>query len=225
MRINGSNDMRKIIIMTLAITPSGALSPGPLSISAIVFGAFLGSVAGLVIGFGHMLFELPYVYMLHRFTSMIRDYIDRVRYYLNIGVIIFLAYFSYLLINDSMKIMMGFGTGASYISGSFSLIDALITGVLLTGLNAYFLLWWVTVGYPLIELSSRNGVSGFVALYSSHVWMDYAWLTLLSYGGSFIETTGRIPYSILLIVLAGILLYFASRTLIDIIRGLAKIIR
>ena len=222
MRIEYSSDLRRIVLLTLAITPSGALSPGPLSVSAIALGAFLGPAAGLSIGFGHMLFELPYVFLLHRFTLVARRFLERVKHYLNIAVFVFLAYFSYLLVTDALRIMLGSGSEISFVSRGFSILDALLTGIFLTGFNAYFLIWWITVGYPLIEASSKNGFLGFVVMYSSHVWMDYLWLTLLASGGSFIETTGRVPYSILLMILAGILLYFGIKILIDAIHGLVK---
>ncbi|MGC9148215.1 MAG: LysE family transporter [Sulfolobales archaeon] len=222
MEIRYSGDLRRIVFLTLAISPSGALSPGPLSISAIALGALLGPLAGLSIGFGHMLFELPYVFILHRFTLVARSFLERIKYYLNIGVFIFLVYFSYLLIIDALKILSGMGSGVSFVSRGFSLLDALLTGLLLTGFNAYFLIWWITVGYPLIETSSKNGSMGFAVMYSSHVWMDYVWLTLLASGGRFIETTGKVPYSILLMSLAGVLLYFAIKIFIDAISGLVE---
>jgi len=146
-------NVRKLVSLTLAITLSGALSPGPLSASAIVTGASIGLFGGLLIALGHMIVELPYVTMLYKLINQFRKFLTKmkIKLILNVIVTFFLAYFSYLLIKDSINIFQ---------SGAFSFTELNLTvlnpleavgiGVILTGFNAYFLTWWLTVGYPLI---------------------------------------------------------------------------
>jgi threonine/homoserine/homoserine lactone efflux protein len=52
-----------------------------------------------------------------------------------------------------------------------------------SALNPFFLAWWLTVGLKLISdsISSFGVLSGTLSLFSFHIWMDYAWLTLVSY--------------------------------------------
>ena len=201
---------RDLVITTLLITPSGALSPGPLSASAVAVGASMGIVGGFLVALGHMSFELPYVILLYKFSSGVKEILARYRVFLNIVVIIFLLLFSYLLIRDALSILSNQGSGMAQAIVA-SPLTAFATGFVLTGFNAYFLLWWLTIGYVLVEKTTRLGARGFAAMYTSHVWMDYAWLMLLAAGGEATRILGREPYATLLIALAIILIYFASR--------------
>jgi len=212
---------RMVVLLTLAITPSGALSPGPLSASAVALGALMGPLGGFLAALGHMVVELPYVLLLYRFTFTLRSFITKFKVALNTVVVVFLLYFSYMLLRDSISIVMGLEGSQSpgFIVGG-GLLEAMVTGALLTGFNAYFLLWWLTVGYPLIEESSKLGFRGFTVMYASHVWMDYAWLTLLAGGGVTVKLLGSTPYAILLGVLATILVIFAVKIARDTFRDL-----
>lgn len=202
--------LRKLVLTTLMITPSGALSPGPLSASAAAVGALLGPWGGFLVALGHMAVELPYVAALHRFAGLLKGVLDRLKIPMNIVIIAFLGFFSYLLLKDSIAILRGESSspGGLSISGP---LEAFTVGAALTGFNVYFLAWWLTVGYPIIEESSKLGLKGFAAMYISHVWMDYAWLILLAVGGGATRVLGVLPYAILLAALAAILAVFALK--------------
>jgi threonine/homoserine/homoserine lactone efflux protein len=218
-------NVRKLVSLTLAITLSGALSPGPLSASAIVTGASMGLFGGLLIALGHMIVELPYVTMLYKLVNQFKKFLMKmkVKFILNVIVTFFLAYFSYLLIKDSINIFQ---------SGAFSFaelnltvlnpLEAIGIGIILTGFNAYFLTWWLTVGYPLIEESVKYGVRGLSVMYVSHVWMDYAWLALLASGGNAIKLLGSMPYALLLLIIALMLAVFATKIGLDTIKMVFK---
>jgi len=172
----GSSGFKALVLKTLAITPSGALSPGPLSASAVIAGASLGVAGGLAIALGHMAFELPYVALLWVAASRVEPVLRRLEKPLNTFVALFILWFAFLTIQAALS------GGASTAGGMAvsSLLQAFIIGVVLTGFNVYFLLWWLTVGYPLIRDSSALGAKGLAVMYASHVWMDYAWLALLA---------------------------------------------
>ncbi len=207
---------RMIILLTLAITPSGALSPGPLSTSAVALGALMGPLGGFLAALGHMIIELPYVLLLYRFTLVLKGFIGRFKVLFNTIVVLFLLYFSYMLLKDSLSLITSSRDSQSLdVTVGGGLPGAILVGVILTGFNAYFLLWWLTVGYPLIEESSKLGFRGLAVMYISHVWIDYAWLTLLAGGGGAVSILGHTPYAILLGVLALILVILATRITID----------
>lgn len=203
-------DVKSLIVKTLMITPSGALSPGPLSAAAVALGAKLGAAAGLAIALGHMLFEAPYIALLTKGYTGVARLLDRYGKLLNIVVVAFIAWFSYLLVKDGIYVLLSHQVAESALSASSGLLDAIIAGIVLTGANAYFLLWWVTVGFPLIRDAAALGPTGFAAMYTAHVWMDYAWLTLLATGGGAARLIGPEAYGILLIALAALLLLFAA---------------
>jgi len=90
------------------------------------------------------------------------------------------------------------------------LAGAVLVGVMYTGLNPLFLTWWVTAGFPLVEGASRTP-GGIVVMYSSHAWMDYAWLTLLALGGGAAGIMGSRAYAAVLAALPVVLGYFAFK--------------
>ncbi|MEM2347741.1 MAG: LysE family transporter, partial [Sulfolobales archaeon] len=98
------------------------------------------------------------------------------------------------------------------IAGKFSKMrHPILVGLILTGFNPFFLIWWATVGMPLIEGVLRyNVLQSLPTMYLSHVWLDFIWLTLLAYtsskGARYLSTMG---YKLLLIVLAIMLILFA----------------
>ena len=51
--------MLDLALKIMAITPSGAFSPGPLTASAVALGSSKGWRAGMRVALGHTLFELP----------------------------------------------------------------------------------------------------------------------------------------------------------------------
>jgi len=87
---------------------------------------------------------------------------------------------------------------------------ALILGVVLTALNPYFILWWLTVGLGLVVQAVELGaLLGVIIMYFAHVWMDYAWLT----GTAYLSARGTMllggrGYKLLLLGLAAFLIYF-----------------
>ena len=202
-----------LVLRSIAVTPSGALSPGPLSAGAVAIGGFTGVVGGLAIALGHTLAELPYVLLLVKSVGSARRFIERWGLPLNIVVGGFLVFFAVGLVDAAWSAWHGsLGFVAPRIA---SLYGAVGYGVVLTIFNPYFLAWWVTVGYPLVRDSSRAGYRGVAVMYLSHVWMDYAWLGLLSWSGGVSRLLGYKAYGALLAVIAGVLAYFAARILIE----------
>lgn len=89
---------------------------------------------------------------------------------------------------------------------------SLMLGVGLTGLNPFFIVWWLTVGLGLVAQAVELGaLLGVFIMYVSHVWMDYAWLT----GTAFLSARGKTllkarGYRLLLVGLALLLIYFGA---------------
>ncbi|MEN2999743.1 MAG: LysE family transporter [Acidilobaceae archaeon] len=209
----------RLLLLVLAITPSGALSPGPLSASAVAVGAAMGALGGFMVAVGHMVVELPYILLIHKFMENFKELLERARKVLNVLIFLLLLYFSYLLITDSVAILRGGGVGSSGVSAS-SYLEALFVGVLFTGLNVHFLAWWLTIGYPLLESATRLGARGVGVMYVSHVSIDYLWLTLLAAGGGASKLIGDFAYALLLLALALMLLFFAFNVGREIVRSI-----
>lgn len=195
----------QLIGLTVALSASGALSPGPLSAAAVVNGARQSWRAGVKMAAGHMTFELPFVVAIGLAAYELRWALSLsiVRYALGGVLGAFIVYFSAATAIDGLRMLRG---GDPEVKVSLA-STPYVTGLALTALNPFFLLWWLTVGLVLVEAASTMGlVVGYSIMYPSHVWMDYAWLTLLSglgYQGR--RLSGR-KYGLLLLALSTVML-------------------
>ena len=94
-----------------------------------------------------------------------------------------------------------------------------LLGMAFTGLNPYFLIWWLTVGAQLILIALEfAGLFGVVFMYISHVWMDYVWLVAIAWfaqKGVSLLTVGL--YRIIMILFGVILLYFGVNFIYSVI--------
>jgi len=203
-------DLSGLIITTVLVSISGALSPGPLTASAVTIGTKRHAKGGFLIAFGHMLFEFPYVLIIASFSSSIGFFLKNVNvsYALTLAILSFIIFFSYLIIKEGINVIK---SGVNQIRKSKRYaFNPILVGILLTGLNPYFLLWWLSVGLPLIQLSINMGLPLLLLMYGSHVWMDYLWLTLMGFAGeSGVKILRSKGYGVLLIILGLALALFA----------------
>jgi threonine/homoserine/homoserine lactone efflux protein len=83
-------------------------------------------------------------------------------------------------------------------------------GLGLTGLNPFFVVWWLTAGSQLIMLSLEfASFAGVALMYVCHVWMDYAWLTGTAYFAKVgLNFMGQKWYRILTATFGAVLIYF-----------------
>ncbi|GAB6947889.1 LysE family transporter [Vulcanisaeta sp. JCM 16161] len=190
------------IIKVIVISASGALAPGPLTASAASLGARAGWRAGFNEAVGHMTVELPLVvaiaYGLH---YVFQIPIVNTSFGLIGGA--FLLFFAYLTFKDALR--GGFAINDAPRYGS-----AIATGAALSLFNPYFIAWWIGVGTPLIMTAFQSMyLVGLAILYVSHVWLDYAWLTLVASLGSLSRVRTSI-YRALLLALALAITYFGA---------------
>ncbi|AEH44476.1 Lysine exporter protein (LYSE/YGGA) [Thermodesulfatator indicus DSM 15286] len=208
-------DYKKLLLLTFTITPSGAISPGPLSAFAVAMGASIGIIGGFLIATGHLVVELLYLLLLYKFYQNLDKFLRRFKFLFNLIITTFLAYFAYLLVKDGLHIFhYGLNIQTAGV-GSANYLKAFSTGIILTGLNVYFLLWWLSVGKILLEESAKIGWKGFLAMFSAHISIDYIWLMLLAGGGIVFKLIGYKAYASLLLFLGTTLVYFAIKIALD----------
>lgn len=160
-----------LLIEIQVFTASGALAPGPLSMATLGSGLRHGWRAGVLASTGHLVAELP-IFFLVAYGMITVESIAGLRNVLLIVASIFLFYFGYLHIK----------IGDVEFEALEETKHPFIIGFVFSLFNPYFILWWVTIGSIFIYDSIR--LLGFIwlpAIYLSHVWMDYAWLTLLAF--------------------------------------------
>lgn len=184
-------DLASLIGTVVVLTVSGALAPGPLFFATVSHGAKSGARAGFGFALGHMLVELPLVFALAFGLSTLATNALVKNIVALIGSIA-LFIFGVLQIREAL----------TYKSRSLnsSLKNATIKnpvflGTVFTGLNPFFIFWWLTIGVNLVmEALPHAFLIGVSIMYAAHVWMDYAWLTGIAYltkiGAEFVGTRG-----------------------------------
>lgn len=56
-----------------------------------------------------------------------------------------------------------------------------LSGVLGSVANPYFLIWWATIGIAYLLWSLKLGIAGIASFYSGHILADLGWYTLVSF--------------------------------------------
>ena len=115
-----------------------------------------------------------------------------------------------LLVFGLLQIRRGFRVHAAPVDATADATPRLLVkGLAYTGLNPYFIVWWLTVGARLILLSFDvfASAAGVVFMYVCHVWVDYVWLTVLAHLAKGIDIVGLRGYRIATTLFGGLLVY------------------
>jgi threonine/homoserine/homoserine lactone efflux protein len=200
--------LSKLVAETLIITPSGAMSPGILSATAVIVGMHIGVYGGFLVALGHMLFEIPYIAVIMLWTSKFSSVLKRLERPLALLTLLVATYFALGLVSEGLSILIN----GELKMGSVDIrvdnwLQAVFYGMLFTGANPHFLAWWLTIALPLVQGASQYGLKGFAVMYASHVWMDYVWLIFLAFIGAGLALMARL-YGFLLLVMSALLLVF-----------------
>jgi len=201
-------DLPDFILTVIVVTASGALAPGPLFFGLLTQGSKEGARAGFSCAVGHTLVELPLVLALS-FGLLAAASQPAIKSVIGLVGGIGLICFGALQIYDTLKNQAEFGD----VPKSRNLpASSLILGLALTGLNPYFILWWLTIGSVLIvQALAFAAITGVMIMYVAHVWMDYAYLTAIAHlGKRGRNVIGSRYYKLVLIVFGVILIYYGS---------------
>ena len=204
-------DLLNFAVTVIIITASGALAPGPLFFVTISHGMKTGTKSGIIFSIAHTIVEFSLVILLALgLLSISNEPIVR--------IIVGIAGGSVLIIFGAFQIKNSiFINTKSEDSGNKGTKRLLLLGLALTGLNPYFIVWWLTIGANLIFVSLElAGLSGVLFMYICHVWVDYVWLTLLA---KLAKSGNRILnhkwYRLLMIIFGIVLIYFGFTFLVD----------
>ena len=204
------------VATVVVVTASGALAPGPLSFGILLHGSKEGARSGFSCAIGHTLVEFPLVLAL-AFGLLAAANQPAIKSVIGLVGGIGLIGFGALQIYETIKNKVDSGD----ITKPRSLpASSLVLGLALTGLNPYFILWWLTIGSVLIvQALAFAAIVGVLIMYVCHVWMDYAFLTTLAHfankGKSIVDSR---YYKLLLITFGIILVYYGTSFVADAIR-------
>ena len=204
------SNILEFALIVIIISASGVMSPGPLFAANITHGLKNGTKAGIKIAIGHSLVEFPLVILLG-IGILSMEVFPEFRTIISILGAITLFVFAFLqiktILNKNKRISTKLKQGP------------IITGILLSGLNPFFIIWWLTIGLKLIsDAMAIWAFAGILIVFVLHIWMDFVWLGstafLISKSKKIISNTN---YKILILALSAILIYFGITFLIDVI--------
>jgi threonine/homoserine/homoserine lactone efflux protein len=205
------------VATVVVVTASGALAPGPLSFGILMQGSKEGARSGFSCAIGHTLVEFPLVLALALglLAAASQPAIKSV-----IGVVGGLGLIGFGIMQIYRTIRNRADSGDTTRTRKLP-TGSLVLGFALTGLNPYFILWWLTMGSVLIvQALAFAAIIGVLIMYVSHVWMDYAFLTSLAYFAKKGKNiAGSKYYKAALIAFGLILVYYGLSFAIDAIRA------
>lgn len=207
-------ELIQFILTVVFVTASGALAPGPLFFATISHGSQSGAKTGLVFSLSHTVveFSLIMLFTVGLLTIANEPFVKQI-----IGIIggIVLIIFGGFQLRNAMKQNIEEHSPKQPKTSRLFLI-----GMLLTGFNPYFIIWWLTIGAQLILLSLEfASFLGVIFMYLCHVWMDYVWLIGISYfakkGRNILGMRWYLP---LLSIFGIILIYFGIQFIVDAVK-------
>jgi len=197
-------------LLVIVISASGVMSPGPLFAATVSYGLRGGTRAGVKIAIGHTIVELPLVILLGIGVFSLETF-PEFRTIISIFGAITLFVFAAIQIRTIFA--------KKEIVTSIPKQGPLITGIALTALNPFFIIWWLAIGFKLISDAMLIwSFAGILIVFVLHIWMDFAWLGIVSFLASkSSKIISNKNYKILMTGLSIMLIYFGIIFLIDIL--------
>jgi len=199
----------------VGISLSGVMAPGPMTAAAIAMGA-RNRFAGALMAVGHGIIEFPLMILI------------------TLGI-------DKILKSATTKIVIGFAGGVFLVIMAIRMLRSLrgaeqqevkvtksgpvVAGIVLSGGNPLFLVWWASVGLNLAITATSLGIWAFVLFAIVHWLCDLIWFSVLSWAsfkGSGLLSPRRqrtllLICSLALLVFGVFFIYTAGSTLINLI--------
>lgn len=193
------------LLSAAGISLTGVMLPGPMTAATIAKG-YSSRHAGIWIAAGHAVIEIPLIAIMaaiyFRSGSLASSpQVETVIYLVGGMMLLYLGFRMF----RANRVAPGAAGGLP--ASSF------VTGMVITGTNPSFYLWWVTAGAILIAGAARFGLIGVILLAVVHLPSDFVWSEFLSVGTFesrrwWTQRVQRIVFSVCALVLAGFGIWF-----------------
>jgi len=161
--------MLPILLSVVVISFSGVMMPGPM-FAVTLAKSFKSPWTGAQMSLGHAVIEVPLILLI---------YFGFARFFENSVVQLVLS-----IIGGGMIIWLGvsmFRARAEVAqSGKDLPYSAFTAGIITSGFNPFFLLWWATIGSMLIMRFLHFGITGLTVFIVVHWLCDLVWLSFVS---------------------------------------------
>ncbi len=161
--------MLPVLLSVVVISFTGVMMPGPM-FAVTLTKSFRSPWAGAKIALGHAVIEVPLILLI---------YFGFARFFENSVVQLVLS-----ILGGGMVIWLGismFRARTEVVTGGKDLpYGAFTAGILTSGFNPFFLLWWATIGSLLVMRFLEFGIAGLSVFIVVHWLCDLAWLSFVS---------------------------------------------
>jgi threonine/homoserine/homoserine lactone efflux protein len=211
-------ELVEIFFGAMVVGFSGALTPGPMLTLVISSAAEKGFWTSFFIVAGHALLELVVVAAF--FLGLIR-YLENPLIARIIGIVggVFLLYLGADILvsvaRNKFKIDFRSMINKRTINTRSTGIIVL-KGILVSLMNPYWYIWWISIGAAFIIKSVKFDMGGVTAFYTGHISADFIWYLFIG----FLISTGRRflnqkVYNGILIACSIFLFYLGIRFIVD----------
>jgi threonine/homoserine/homoserine lactone efflux protein len=161
-----------IVFMSQAvlISLSGVMAPGPVTAATLAAGTRNRHAGGLI-ALGHGIVEFPLMFLVMGGMGKLFEYPA-----MRIGIGLLGGLFLLIMGLQTFRAARQPGDPTA----KYRQTNPLWIGVLLTGGNPYFLIWWATIGMALTGRALEFGAAAFAMFAVVHWLCDLVWLETLS---------------------------------------------
>jgi len=208
-----------IFLSSLMVAFSGAIMPGPLLIVTIAQTAKKGIWSAVFLTIGHAILEATLI------AGLVLGLIKLVQKEI-IFIIVGLA-------GGAMLIWMGTMLAKSALSRkdiaflsvdkNRSMSSPLLSGILVSLSNPYWILWWLTIGLAYLIAAIKFGIAGIILFFTGHILADFIWYGFVG----FAIVTGRkffnqMVFKVIFGICGAFLLFWGGKFMFDAIRAIIK---
>ena len=164
-----------IAVSSFMVALSGALVPGPLFTITVSESAKRGAATGPLIILGHAILEMfVIVTVLAGLSPVLKHETTRQVISLTGGVMLVLM--GGMTLKDLRKASLDLTADDRKRGRSL-----VLTGILGSLANPYWIIWWATIGIGYLVSSLRFGIAGIVVFFLGHISADLAWYSTVSW--------------------------------------------
>ena len=162
-------DFYLFILSVVAISLSGVMSPGPLFAVTIAKGSG-DRKAGPLISLGHGVVEFPLMFLIYFGLNWVFTLTAVQRTISLVG--------GFVMIYMGVQMLRTRKQGVE--QSSLLRHGPVVSAILATAANPYFILWWATIGAALVTNAAIFGLIGFFIFAVTHWSCDLVWNTAVS---------------------------------------------
>ena len=194
------------LLSAAGISLTGVMLPGPMT-AAIIAKGYSDKHAGAWIAAGHAVIEIPLIAVIYAVIYFgFEHFIDSPQVERGIYVAggLMLLYLGFRMFRATSEV--------SDTVGGLP-VSSLLTGIVITGTNPAFYIWWATVGTALVIGAAKFGLVGIILFTIVHLPCDLAWSEFLSVSTYesrrwWTQKVRRIVFSVCALILAGFGVWF-----------------